>query len=364
MSLTVRQGDFTANELRLSQGDKVVPIWMPIGLRKQMSKQFPAVIRPMGRLCRISEVSDGAYEFLNEREAFQVGKVRTTINDGKQFTLSLTAEGNALELQAALLGQDLHDVPAIRQGQTISGAGHIALFKAGQDENVGFSIIVPDCEVKLTSIPGATDGTSTYTIDLVTRSEVYWFAGQIVPIQESWFAGTSPADGTTAITNAAAPSGVITEFTLGTGNGTGVSDAPLAVRFNRDASGADAYILEVRVNGSKTTGYTYNASTGVLTFGTALAAGAHLSVIYAVRTGSRVWDSSVSYGIGEIVQYNSAYYISDAASTSSIPAGTSPWIAYAGFGWDGAAGVGTPVVPYVAPGQTNMFESYNATQVV
>lgn len=365
MSLSIRLGDSVADELRLSQGDKVVPVWHPIGISKQLHKPWPGMLLPNGRICRIGEISNGDYEFLNERDAFQVGKTRTTINDGKQFTLTLTLEGNALEAQAVLLGQDLHEYAAIRQGQTIAGAGHLTLIKGDTNENAAFCIHIPNVEVKLTDIPGATDGTSTYSIELTTRSEVYWTGGQVVAAQESWFDGTSPKDGSTVVTNAAAPDGTITAFTLGTGNGAGVAAAPLAVPFNRDAGGtAAAYLVEVRINGSSTSGYTYDAATGVITFSTAPADGAHLSVVYFVRAGAKSWSSSRAYGIGEIVVYNDNYYITDAAATAgTIPDGTTPWIAYTGFGWDGSAGVGTPVVPYVS-GETSMFESLNERQFI
>ena len=365
MAVTIRQGDSIANENRISQGDKVVPVWMPIGAGKQLYATAPGVFRPMGRLCKITEIADGSYEFLNERDAFNVGKERVTINDGKQFTMTLTGEGNAIELQAALLGQDLHSYAAIRQGQTVSAAGHLALLKADQSENVKMSILIPNCEVKLTSVPGATDGASTFTIDLTTRSEVYWTTGFVIPIQEVWFAGTSPKDGSTAITNAAAPDGTITDFTLGTGNGSGVSDAPLAVAFNRDAGGTyAAYIVEVRLNGSTTSGYDYDDAAGVIEFDTAPADGSHLSAVYFVRTGAPAWDSSKAYGIGEIVVYGGAYYQTVAASSAgTTPSSSSPWSDYVGFAWDGSAGVGTPVIPYVS-GTTSMFESLTTAQAL
>lgn len=368
MSLTIRQGDFIADELRLSQGDKVVPIWMPTTLNRQMVKSFPAEVFPNGRLCRISEVSNGSYEFLNEREAFQAGKERVTINDGKQFTLTLTLEGNALEAQAAILGQDLHEYAGIRQGQTISNVGHLALIKAGTDNKVLSSYLIPNIEAKLTDITGVTDGTSTYSMELTTRSEVYWVGGQAIPVQEVWFAGTSPKDGSTTIVNAAAPDGVLTEFPLGTGNGAGVAASPLAVPFNRDAGGGvDSYLVEVRENGTTISGHSYNPATGVKTLASAPAAGTHLSTVYFVRTGARAWSNDVEYGIGEIVQYDGAYFISDDISTGTTPNKTtpvSPWLAYTGFGWDGSAGVGTPVTPYVSNGRTSMFASLNARQVI
>lgn len=359
MSIQVKQGDFTLEQNRVRDGANVVPIWAPAG--GFFPKGFPGDLHSMHRLCQIAELGDLAREAINERTAFQVGKERKTISDGQNWTFTLTGVGNAIDLQAALLGQSLAAHAGIRQGQTKSQAGHLFLFEGDDSGNIRTATVIPNCSITLSQISGASDGESNLTIEVESASEAWRTGDFVTPVREIWFDGTSTRDGSTAITNAAAPDGLLTAFTLGTGNNTGATDAPLAVAFNADAAGsAGEYILEVKVNGSVTTAYTYNASSGVLTFTSAPADGATIEVVYFVRIDAETWSSTKVYGAGAIVKQAGAYFVSASATTAGAsPADGAPWGAYTGFGWDGAAGVGSPVVPYLTGNKFDMFESFN-----
>ena len=91
-----------------------------------------------------------------------------------------------------------------------------------------------------------------------------------------------------------------------------------------------------------------------------MADGDKLEVVYFVRAGALPWDNEKSYGVGEIVAYNNAYFQSLQASTGVTPVVGVNWAAYEGFGQiaAGGSGVGTPLIPY-ASGATSMFEGWN-----
>lgn len=364
MSVAWKQGDSSVSESRLRNGDKVTPIWVPKGGKVFANK--PADYHSMHRLCDVVEISDITPEFLNERDLFNVGKERSTVNDGVKWTGTLTGSGNALEIKGALLGKDFHKYPVVKEGSTVTAAGHLFLLAATPDTlKYWFSTVMLDCEIKFTDIPGATDGTSDFTIEFAVRTDIYSTAAQLFPIRELWYAGTSPADGTTTITNANAPDGTNTTFKLGSGNNTGLTDTPLAVAVMEDSAGTAAeYILEYRTNESITTGFTYASSTGIITPSSTLTAGTKLEVVYFVRGGARSWSSTVAYGKNEIVSYSDKYFKSDTASTGTAPVpGTpaSPWPLYEGFGVvsGGGSGVGTPLIPYNQGNEFDMFQGWN-----
>jgi len=213
-------------------------------------------------------------------------------------------------------------------------------------------------------MPGIENGETFFSIDISTTSNAWKTQEYLIPIKELWFEGTSYADGSTSITNAAAPDGIITDFQLGTGNNTGLTNLfPSAQSFNPDASGAAEYFVDVRVNGTSVSGYTYDTATTTISFTTAPADGSVLEAIYYVRSDAPAWDSGKRYGIGAVVSYDNAYFINDTPDTGTTPnSGTpaSPWPAYTGFGYDNlAAAVGSPIVPFSASGNYFMLNSWD-----
>lgn len=365
MSQTWKQGDYSVSENRIAKGESTVPIWMPIG--GFVSAVRPDLIIGGGRLCRITEISTITAEKVNERDLFEVGKERGTLNDGVQFSFTISGHGNAVELQAILSGQDLHEYAGIQQGQTFTSKGHLALLRTNESGAIEFTTLIPNCQIAFNEVPGATDGDSALTIEVTSSSGVYTVGGFALPVHEIWI------DNAGTLTNTAAPDGTETEFTLGSGNGAGVSVAPLAMKFNRNGSGgATSYIAELRVNGSTQTNFTYAPTTGIITMSSAPADGAKLEVVYFVRTSAQVWDETLVYGTGQIVKgSDGAYYIATAKTTAgSDPANSGTgWTDYVGFGWDAAAnsgsgaGVGTPVVPYIS-GEYSIYKSLNARLVI
>lgn len=366
MPVSYNTGDYTISQNRLRAGDKVVPVWFPKG--GFIFNPFPGEIHSQHRLADVAEVSSVTTTFVNERELFQVGMERATVNDGKSFGLTLTVEGNALEAKAILAGIDLHEYAAVEEGQVVTAAGHLALLSATPDGTIQFCTFLPNCEVKLTDIPGATDGNSTMSIEVTSRSSVYTTTGQLIPIREIWFAGTSWKDGSTSITNTAAPNGTNTTFKLGSGNNSGLTDTPLAVAYNKLKAGtAQEYILEYKLSDSASTAFTYNSATGVITPSSTLAAATKLEVLYFVRAGALSWDETKRYGIGEIVSHEGAYYQAVATVTAgTTPSSSNPWSDYEGFGVasGGGSGVGTPLIPFNAGDRYDFMESWNDNMIV
>lgn len=354
-NLTILSGDIQASKDDVRIGSKTLPLFAK---HKGMTVSgYPDDIFVMNRICKVVELSDQAIEFLNERDHFNVGKTYVTVNDGTKTTFTVTGEGNAYSLYALLKGQDMRDFAGIKMGQSIVNAGAFVFAEADGDGEVIGSTWIPDCTVKFSTIPGASDGENNLEIEIETTADCWRFGSHVLPVKEIW---KDPA-GATA--NATAPNGVLVAFTLGDGNNTGLGAVtPLAVPVNVDGTNdASKYILEVRVDGTKQSGYIYVSSTGVLTLASAPADGAVLEVWYAVRTGAPVWEAK-EYGIGSIVLgSNGTYYTNASAIATSVddPADGSPvnWAAYTG--WD-VAGASTPQVPYTDASRTDMFKSLNA----
>lgn len=336
--MQVQAGDFIASEASLREGTKVVPIFMPHG--GLVSPAFPNTMQVTGRLCKITEVSDAEPEFINERDHFNVGKRRLPVNDGVNWTVTLTGEGNAYALQAALKGQNLRQYAGVRQGATLNNAGDLVLIEAGKDGVVLGSTYIPDCNIKFANIPGASDGESTMSIEITTSGNVMRMGDYVIPVKEIWL---DPV-GTTV--NATAPDGTLDDFVLGTGTGSAVAEAPLAASIDPDGSGAARYILRVALDGAVTTAYTFVHATSTLTLNSVPADGAKLEVTYGVKTGAPLWSSTEQYGIGSVVQGSNGTYYTNAAAIAAIgqdPIAGAPWAAFTGFGVTPGT---TPVIPH------------------
>lgn len=354
-NLSINSGDNIAAKDAIRGGQKVVPLWLKRGGLNISA--FPDTMFSMNRLCKVVELSDPATERQNEREHFNVGKKKIPVNDGITTTFTLTGEGNAYSLYAALKGQDLRDAAGIAMGVDIASAGDLVLVEADDSGGVKGSTYIPNCTLKFSTMPGATDGDSNLEIEISTTSTAWRFGSYVIPIREIW------KDPVGSTTNTAAPDGSITAFTLGDGNNSGVSTlTPLAVKFNPDGSGADQHILAVYTDSTlvSSSAYTYNSSTGVLTFTTAPADGAALEGIYCLRVGAPKWEAK-EYGIGSIVLgSNGTYYrnASAVAASSDDPADGTPvaWAAYTG--WD-VGGSSNPVIPFSDGSRTDMFKSLN-----
>ena len=352
MTLVRKSQDYIAGESRIRQGTRVVPIFYPKG--GMILANEDDVIRVGQRICQSAQLDDGDIELINEATVFEGGKQRAETNDGSKITFSMTFKGNALEGLAAFMNHDLNDVPVIQQGQSLTQRGALVLLEFDDKDELRFSTLIPDCTVKQTSIPGFQDGQSEYTLEISTESNVYRGAQYCIPVKEIWY-----DNGT--VTNTSAPDGVLTSFQIGSGNGSGLAanSGPLAVKWSGTLAAPANYIFQLSVNGSVTTsGFTYGTSDGEITFGTAPADGAKIEAWYWVRADAETWDEEKSYKSNAIVKYNNVYYnLTGTPSVGAVPDAGAPWAAYTGFGWDGAAGIATPTIPY-SSGDQHVLKSW------
>lgn len=353
MSVQINVGDSSANFKREAEGARWVPIFIPKG--GYTTSRYPADIWSMKRLCKVVSISFNSEE-LDSRDVFEVGKSLGSTNSGIRNTITVEGFGGALELIAAFAGVDYATSPVVEMSKQFTDVGDLLLVNANADFTAIGSILFQNIDVNLNGLPSIAQGVGTFTFDLSTTTRPLWSGRYVMAVKETFY------DDGTNITNTAAPDGTAVTFKLGEGNMTGIATAgPLAVKYNTAGSTDFAsHIVKVLVNGTAvTSGITYAPAAGTLTFGTAPADGAKLEVEYFVESGADTWDENTEYGVGAVVLYNGTYYKADAIDTGTTPANVSPWLEYDGFGYDGSAGIGDPVIPYLAANRANMFESIN-----
>lgn len=351
-NISISAGNKTASETFTLNGKKVIPVFYPEG--GFIPSSYPSRIYSCMRLSSLAEVGDVSLEFDNERDLFEVGKSKVTVNDGTITSFELTCFGNAYKTLGALHLQDMLAYPVIELGKSTTLAGHLALLSASSDDNdAQFSSFFPNVQIKQTSAPGATDGESTFTIEVKTTETAYHSTNYVLPVKEIFY-----DDGST-ITNAAAPDGTLTVIRLGDGNDNGVATAgPLAVPISSSLTGLSQYFIEIKVDGEAvTSGITYDSSAtgGTLTWGTAPADGAKVEATYFARWGAPAYDATKAYGVGHIVESGGSYYTITAGTAAiGVAPGSGPWVAYTAFGYDGTTPISTPVVPHTS-GNVSVF---------
>lgn len=237
------------------------------------------LIHGMGDLISIST---GTTTLDNERKHFEVGKKKVNISDGKSFEATLEVERNDLANMAALLGQPLSTLPAIRSGRDIGVVGDFVV--AAVDETTGTILrtdLIIDVGAKFLEVPGAEDGENTWQITLYSDdAEIYSVYGDTAVCHEIFYEAGS-------ITNANAPDGALTAFTVGDGNTSFDpigSVTPAMVQLRDDVTDVYLqYFAYVRLDGvdvSPADIASFVPATGILTFNTAPAAGVKLEWAY------------------------------------------------------------------------------------
>lgn len=201
-------GDDIATLDNIRNGKRTVPIWIKGG-----GIPFVAGLEYIHKLSDVQEIAEATAELLNEREHFEGGSECIKVNDGTEWTQTITVEGNALEVVGALIGQDLNVSPVLKYGKTYARTGHLLLVSHDdtKEKNASNAMLMTDVTVKLLSGPGLTNGDTNYTISLESRGEVCRVHGGHLFSAEIF----SKLDG-----NALAPDGVLTDFKLGDGNGS------------------------------------------------------------------------------------------------------------------------------------------------
>ena len=359
MSVKINQGESSATFKREAEGARWVPIFIPKG--GYTTSRYPADIWAMKRLCKVVSISFNSEE-LDSRDVFEVGKTLGSTNSGIRNTITVEGFGGAIELAAAFSGVDYAQSPIIEMSKQYTNVGDLLLLNANADFTAIGSILFQNIDVNFNGLPSIAQGVGNFTFDLTTSTRPIWSGRYVYPVKEIFY------DDGTNITNSNAPDGTQVTFKLGNGNLTGIATAgPLAVKYNTSGSTDFAsHIVRATVAGTDvTSGITYNATAGTLVFCTAPADGAKLEVLYFLESGADEWEENKEYGVGAVVLYEGNYYKADAvAAAGTTPAGVSPWFGYIGFGYDGSAGIGDPVIPYLASNRANMFESINTAIAV
>lgn len=258
----------------------MIPVW-----RKHGGILFTAHgLRIAHRLPDIQSIDAISAEFESERDHFEGGSEKIQVNDGTNWSTTLTLEGDALSVAASLIGQDIHTQPSIEFGKDYGVMGDLLLLSTDEDRNARVCDALFNVGVKLTEIPGLSDGEVQYGLELYGKNSlgVRIANGHTVGHELFYHNGTT-------VTNTAAPNGTLTAFPVGSGNDSYAAAAPPNMIAVRPGQG-DLYewFYYVKVNGVDVLASeaTFNSGTSTLTFNTAPAAQAKLEWAFLTDTGT------------------------------------------------------------------------------
>ncbi|NIV12885.1 MAG: hypothetical protein GWN62_16870 [Aliifodinibius sp.] len=244
----------------------------------------PTENKIVGLVCTAENMDNPTLSPLNEREIFSLGKTKTVINDGVQLDpFSISVHGNAVGILGAVTNQDLTVDEAIIHAYEYGLNGALVVIShTGAGGTVQRSDLYLDVKVRIPDLPGATDGDSQQTVTFYSEeAKVYSAFGT-----NSWAVEVF-RDDAASITNANAPNGILTAFTLGNGNAS--TGTPTAISWNPNHTGTSVYeyMAKLSVDGVDVVDAdinTYGATS--VTWNTAPADGATILMIYMIDTAS------------------------------------------------------------------------------
>lgn len=264
-----------------------LPVWVAYG-GIQSGTTTTKTIEYIHALCNIQGVDNIPTELINETTINALGKTVATVNDGERIpAFNVTVRGNDLATLYALIGLNSLDVksPHLYKDHGMKGALLLMSFSptSGALERTD---MVLDVSVKVLEMPGGTVGSSTdqTVVFYGDESRKFTIPPGYAPAFEIWY-----DDGTTTnIVNTDAPDGTLTDFDLGTGNGsyaTTINPAALAIEAYSGLTGFRQNFYYVRVNGVDQDPAVLSYSTTLtnrLAFTTAPADGAVLEACYLI----------------------------------------------------------------------------------
>lgn len=276
-------GDRTATDDRIRRGLYTIPVW-----KKHLGVYLtaaPAAFHLIHGLSDVPELDDIEFSPVNERDLFEMGKNRVTINDGYEGEWTITLEGDALESIAAFIGQDYYASPVIEHQKDYGICGDLVLISCDPDRNLQSASIITDVGVRLQMIPGGEDGERNAVVTLYTKNatKADRVGKDFVPAHEIWY------DNGGTVLNANAPDGLLTVFTLGEGNDSfAAPTTPVAKAIRTGFTDYRTYFYYVRLNGQDvdTADVIFNVGTSELTFTTAPAAADKLEVAYVTAAAT------------------------------------------------------------------------------
>lgn len=282
MAITVQGGNQTATRREIRHGLETRMFFKKHrGLYLDATTPVFGVVHTCSDVTNLPEITA---ELENQRDHFELGYDIVTIDDGKTWTVEPEIEGNALELVASLVGQDLHTATDIEYGKDYGVQGDIILLSRDRDDKtVVVCDYILDVGVRLLTIPGGGNEERTTTVQLYSKH------GRGGRIANGDFIGHEIfySNGGT-IVNAAAPDGATAAFTVGHGNGSYAVAAPptlKTVRPNLATTNPYHHFYYIRVNGSDvplSDVASWVPGTGVLTFTYNLPAQAYLEWAFLV----------------------------------------------------------------------------------
>lgn len=253
-----------------------------------------AYAKAQGVFCITKSVQGGTLSPINENEVMFLGKTKVMSTEGTQWDgLTATVSGNATGI-FRVLGK----TPVASKSTTIEyqydQTPMFLVVHAYNESNVLYSSeLYPFSIARISNTAGLEpDSITDFDIEFYNTDSTNYPIRKLIPahmwVAEGW------TDNGGTITNADAPDGTLTAFVLGTGNGSyvGTPTTPTAVMIDSTATGAAQY-LYVFVNGVDVTSQvSFNAGTKTITFTTAPANGAKMTVIYAVAQNASApgWD--------------------------------------------------------------------------
>jgi hypothetical protein len=281
---------------KIARGKKTVvrfianaPVWC--GTTYKMKNQV--------MLENITDMPEMAFSAANERELYNVGFKKITINDGGSFTGSFQFEGASRSEVLFMIGRrpttsgaEFSEIPL---GVIYNKVGHLVwdVFNDSGEHIVCNYLL--DVDIKLYQIPGASDSDNPFTVEIVgTDSRAGTLVNSTISA-EFWgdFNVESTADGNTVL------DGTETDFVLGTGNRSfATSTTPVAKKLDQTKYGTTLanYFIALRLSGSNVldTEAAFTVGTSTIAFGTAPTTSQVITAIYATAKDTVAHTDSVS----------------------------------------------------------------------
>lgn len=221
---------------------------------------------------------------INERDFFEMGFIPSTTNDGTDYSSTMEIEGNSRNVPAWLVGQHITTDPILGLGD-MGIRGALILYNVNESETLVVCDVLLDVGVKILQLPGGNDGENNMSIELYAKDAEALTVANRHKVSFEFFIDVATD------TNADAPDGILTAFTLGHGNRSyAVAAPPTTVvaldseTFRKGVTGLYKYFLWIKLDGVDVadTEATFNPTTKVLTFGIAPDAESMLEMAYVV----------------------------------------------------------------------------------
>lgn len=342
---STQQGDNTSETSMVTKLQNCIPMWQRHGDWRLQS--FPAQMHILHRIGKLTTIANITGTPVNPQDYQEVGRTKTTMNDGVGFTFPITFVGNDRLNLMMMLGidptkiagtTDKSNTPtAIKVGKDYGICGNFHMYYAAESQHLVTSMVVLNCGIRVLEITGAGDNL-TYNVEIYSDNEAVTVAlGQAIVAEKFYEDGV-------LFTGGQSPDGILTTFQAGWGVANGTTgagslsltqQATLAasklrlVSYDTTKAITDAFrfFIEIRIDGTpvnpnEITGY--SQSTGLVTFANPPAAGSILEWVYIVNTGFPDWDAERNYGVGINVEYSGQVWHSVTPVLGTAPA-AGPW---------------------------------------